>query len=206
LSEPPSDALLRQHKRRMAFMPYLYFAAKPELRAWAQAWQREVHARLRTLEAVELDPGCFVAEEADLFAEPMRKVVVQEGASIAAHAFVHGPVSLGAHVSINPYATLDGGRKGITVGAGSRIATRAMLFAFDHGVAPDRPVREQGVRSKGIVVGEDVWIGAGATVTDGVRIGDYAVVGAGAVVTRDVPAWAVVGGVPARMLFDRRQR
>jgi acetyltransferase-like isoleucine patch superfamily enzyme len=206
LSELPSPALIARHKRRMAFMPYLYFSAKPEVRAWAYAWQQQVHAQLRTVEAVELDPGCFVAEEADIFAEPMRKLVVQQGASIAAHAFVHGPVTLGAHVSINPYATLDGGRKGISIGAGSRIATRAMLFAFDHGVAPDRPVREQGVRSRGIVVGEDVWIGAGATVTDGVHIGDYAVVGAGAVVTKDVAPWAVVGGVPARVLFDRRQR
>jgi acetyltransferase-like isoleucine patch superfamily enzyme len=206
LSEPDSSELIARHKRRMAFMPYLYFSAKPEVSAWARAWQRDVHARLRTLEAVELDPGCFVAEEADVFAEPTRKVVVQDGASIAAHAFVHGPVTLGAHVSINPYATLDGGRKGIRIGAGSRIATRAMLFAFDHGLAPDRPVREQAVRSRGIVVGEDVWIGAGATLTDGVQIGDYAVVGAGAVVTRDVPPWAVVGGVPARVLFDRRKR
>lgn len=206
MTAPASAALIARHKRRMAFMPYLYFSAKPEVRVWAHAWQQEVHAQLRTLEAVELDPGCFVAEEADVFAEPMRKVVVHEGASIAAHAFVHGPVTLAAHVSINPYATLDGGRKGIRIGAGSRIATRAMLFAFDHGTAPDRPVREQAVRSRGIVVGEDVWVGAGATVTDGVHIGDYAVVGAGAVVTRDVPAWAVVGGVPARVLFDRRQR
>lgn len=201
-----AEVLQLQHKRRMAFMPYLYFAAKPDVRAWARAWQQEVHARLRTLEAVELDPDCFVAEEANVFAEPMRKVVVQHGASVAAHAFVHGPVTLAPEVSVNPYATLDGGRKGIVIGAGSRIATRATLFAFDHGVAPDRPVREQGVRSRGIVVGEDVWIGAGATVTDGVRIGDYAVVGAGAVVTKDVPPWAVVGGVPARLLFDRRQR
>ncbi len=80
-----------------------------------------------------------------------------------------------------------------------------MLFAFDHGILPERSIREQPVRSRGIVVGEDVWIGAGATVTDGVRIGDHAVVGAGAVVTRDVPDWAVMGGVPARVLFDRRR-
>jgi acetyltransferase-like isoleucine patch superfamily enzyme len=201
-----AELLRAQHKRRMAFMPYLYFSAKPEVRSWAEPWQHEVHARLRALEALEVDPGSFIAEQANVFAEPTRPVVVQAGASIAAHAFVHGPVTLCAHVSVNPHATLDGGRKGIVIGAGSRIATHAMLFAFDHGIAADRPIREQSVRSRGIVVGEDVWIGAGATVTDGVHIGDYAVVGAGAVVTRDVPPWAVVGGVPARVLFDRRRR
>jgi len=205
--EPRDEALLRaQHKRRMAFMPYLYFSAKPALKAWARAWQGELHARRSALEALELHPECFIAEEAELFAEPKRPIVVGEGASVAAHAFVHGPVTLAAQVSINPYASLDGGRKGIVVGEGSRIATRAALFAFDHGIAPDRPVREQPVSSLGIAIGKDVWIGAGAIVTDGVRIGDHAVVGAGAVVTRDVAEYQVVGGVPARVLFDRRER
>lgn len=199
------QARREQHKRRMAFMPFLYFSAKPELRSWAETWQHELHARLRLLEAVELDPACFVAEQADIFAEPTRKVVLHAGASIAAHAFVHGPVTLAEHASVNPYATLDGGRKGIVVGVGSRIASRASLFAFDHGIAPEREIREQPVRSLGIVVGKDVWIGAGATVTDGVTIGDHAVIGAGAVVTHDVEDWKVVGGVPARVLFDRRR-
>lgn len=200
------EALRTQHKRRMAFMPYLYFAAKPEVKAWAEPWQRALHAQLEALEALTLDPECFVAEEANLFAEPKREVVLSAKASVAAHAFVHGPVRLGAHVSVNPYVTLDGGKKGIVVGEGTRIATRAALFAFDHGIAPELSVREQPVRSQGIVVGKDVWIGAGAIVTDGVCIGDHAVVGAGAVVTRDVAPYQVVGGSPARVLFDRRER
>ena len=58
--------------------------------------------------------------------------------------------------------------------------------------------------SDGIVIGEDVWIGANVCVTDGVRIGDHAVVGMGAVVTRDVPAWAVAAGNPAQVIGDRR--
>jgi acetyltransferase-like isoleucine patch superfamily enzyme len=199
------ERLRAQQKRRMAFMPWLYFAAPPHVRAWAEAWQRAVHAQLAELEALDLHPGCFVAEQAEVFAEPHREVRVGEGASIAAHAFVHGPVTLEAHVSINPHVTLDGGRKGIVVGEGTRIATRAALFAFDHGMDPARAIRAQPVRSRGIVIGRDVWIGAQATVTDGVRIGDHAVVGAGAVVTRDVERWAVVAGVPARVIGDRRR-
>lgn len=199
-----AERLRRQHKQRMAFMPWLYFAAPPHVRSWAEAWQHDVHEALREVEAVELDAGCFIAEEARVFAEPRRTVRVALGASIAAHAFVHGPVALGAHVSINPYVTLEGGRAGIVIGEGTRIATRAALFAFDHGIDRALPIRTQPVRSQGIVVGADVWIGAQATITDGVRIGDHAVVGAGAVVTRDVPDWAIVGGVPARVIGQRQ--
>ena len=54
-----------------------------------------------------------------------------------------------------------------------------------------------------IQIGNDVWIGARAIILDGVTIGDGAIVGAGAVVTRDVPAYAVVGGVPAKVLRYR---
>jgi acetyltransferase-like isoleucine patch superfamily enzyme len=204
VSSEREAALVAQHKQRMAHMPWLYFAAPPHVRAWAEAWQREVHARLSALEQVELDPGCFVAEEARLFAEPHRRIVVGPGASVAAHAFVHGPVQLGSHVSVNPHVALDGGQAGIVIGEGTRIATRASLFAFDHGIAPGSEVRSQPVRSLGIRVGSDVWIGAHACVTDGVRIGDHAVVGAGAVVTRDVPDHAIVGGVPAVIIGDRR--
>ncbi|MGE3774597.1 MAG: acyltransferase, partial [Gammaproteobacteria bacterium] len=59
-------------------------------------------------------------------------------------------------------------------------------------------------RRTGIEIGDDGWIGAGAAIVDGVRIGAHAIVGAGAVVTRDVPAYAVVVGNPARVLRDRR--
>ena len=100
--------------------------------------------------------------------------------------------------------SLDGGAKGIVVGDDTRIATGVAIYAFDHGVLPDRLVREQPVRSQGVRIGCDVWIGANACITDGVTIGDHAVVGMGAVVTRDVEPWMIVGGVPARPIGDRR--
>ena len=195
-----------QHKLRLSWMPWLYFTLKPRHRAWAEAWQHEVQRHLRELETVEIAEGCFVAPEARLFAEPGRAIRIGPGCSIAADAFVHGPVVLEAHVSLNARVSLDGGAGGIQIGEGSRIATGATLYAFDHGLAPQRPVRAQPVTSRGIVVGADVWIGANAGITDGVRIGDHAVVGMGAVVTRDVPPYAIVAGAPARVIGDRRER
>ncbi|RKH11663.1 acyltransferase [Corallococcus praedator] len=196
----------QQHKLRLSWMPWLYFVLKPRHHEWAHAWQREVQDRLRELETVEIAEGCFVAPEARIFAEPGRTVRIGPGCSIAADVFMHGPVELGPHVSLNARVSLDGGVAGIRIGEGTRIASGATLYAFDHGLAPDRPVRGQPVTSKGIVIGQDVWVGANAGITDGVTVGDHAVVGMGAIVTRDVPPWAIVGGSPARLLGDRRQR
>jgi len=194
------------HRRRMARMPWLYFRAKPAIRAWAEPWQAEILARLHRTEDVELDPSCFVAPDADLVAEPGRRIVAGPRCAFASGVFVHGPVVLGTDVSLNPQVTVEGGTAGIEIGDGTRIATGARLFAFDHGIAPDRPVRDQPTRSRGIRVGCDVWIGANAGLTDGISVGDHAVVAMGAVVTHDVPPWAIVGGVPARVIGDRRDR
>lgn len=200
------EQLREQHKRRMEHMPHLYFEAKDEVRAWAQAWQAELHAELRALEDVVLDDGCFIARSARLFAEPHRPIKVGRGAAIGADAFVHGPIVLAAGASINAFAVLDGGRKGIAIGEGTRIASHACVYAFDHGLAAGAPIREQPVTSLGVRIGSDVWIGANACITDGVTVGDHAVVGAGAVVTREVEPYAIVAGVPARRIGDRRCR
>jgi len=199
-----SEPYREQHKLRLSWMPWLYFVLKDRHRGWALAWQEEVQAGFQDRETVLIGPGCFVAPQARIFAEPGRPVVLGPGCAVAAEAFLHGPLTLGRDVSINARASLDGGARGITVGDGTRIATGAVLFAFDHGLEPERWVKDQPVTSRGITVGQDVWIGANAGITDGVTIGDHAVVGMGAVVTRDVPAWAIVGGVPARVLGDRR--
>lgn len=198
------EALRNQHQRRLAWMPWLYFALKPRHRAWAETWQAEVQARLVDQETVTLGTGCFIAPDAAIFGEPGRPVVLGDRCAIAAQAFLHGPLSLGSDVSVNAGARLDGGRKGIVIGAGTRIASGAALYAFDHGLKPDRPIKDQPVRSRGIRIGADVWIGANAGITDGVSVGDHAVVAMGAVVTRDVPAWAIVAGVPAKVVGDRR--
>jgi acetyltransferase-like isoleucine patch superfamily enzyme len=79
-----------------------------------------------------------------------------------------------------------------------------MFIDFDHGVVEvERPIRQQGIYMREVEVGSNVWIGYGACILRGVRVGDNSIVGTNSVVTRDVPANAVVAGIPARVIRMR---
>ena len=197
------DQYRDQHKRRLSYMPWLYFTLKPKHREWAEAWQQQVQAQLQSLETVTLATNCFIAPEANLFAEPGRDIRIGTGSHVAADCFLHGPISIGEHCSINRGVTMDGGKAGIVIGNNTRIAANTCLYAFNHGLAAATPIKDQPVNSKGIRIGEDVWIGANVSIVDGVHIGDGAVIGMGSVVTRDVAAATIVAGNPAAPIGER---
>ena len=116
------EAFREQHKRRLSWMPWLYFSLRDKHRVWADAWQAEVQASLRDVETIEIGTGCFIAPEARVFGEPGRGVVVGEGCAIAADVFVHGPVRLGRNVSLNARVAIDGVARGVEIGDDTRIA------------------------------------------------------------------------------------
>ncbi|MEU8002108.1 acyltransferase [Catellatospora sp. NPDC049111] len=122
---------------------------------------------------------------------------------LAAHVYLTGEVELGDNTSLNPYAVVRGP---VRLGSGVRVGAHASLVGFNHSTEPGTPIHQQPIVAKGIVVGDDVWIGSNAIVLDGVTIGAHSIIGAGAVVTKDVPAWSVMVGNPARRIRDRRDQ
>jgi acetyltransferase-like isoleucine patch superfamily enzyme len=93
------------------------------------------------------------------------------------------------------------GQGGVRVGDAVLLAPRVQMLAVNHLFDdPSRPVIQQGITARGIVVEDGAWIGAGAILLDGVRVGEGAVVGAGAVVTGDVPPHTLAVGVPAQVV------
>jgi acetyltransferase-like isoleucine patch superfamily enzyme len=195
-----------QHKKRLSWMPWLYFSLKAKHLAWAKPWQDDIQQRLRQLETIHIGEQCFIAPQAQLFAEPGRDISIGDQCMIAAEVFMHGPITLGNEVAINHGCSLDGGRNSIKIGSQTRIANNVTIYAFNHGMSPDTPVYQQPATSKGVVIGQDVWIGAQAGIVDGVTIGDHAVIGMGCIVTKDVPHYAIVAGNPARVIGDRRKK
>ena len=168
----------------------------------------EDHVRLRFADRITLGRNVYLDHGCYLHACP-------DGIHIGANTFVmHGAVLHVYNFRDLPHAFIRIGRDsligelnvlrgqgGITIGDRVYTAPLVQMLAVNHVYQdPDRPMVEQGITAQGIVIEDDVWIGAGAVITDGVRVGKGAVVAAGAVVTQDVPAHTVVGGVPARVL------
>ena len=129
-----------------------------------------------------------------------RSCIVHDGARILAYG---GEVTLGDRCSVNPYSILYG-HGGLAIGNGVLIAAHVVIIPANHNIALDSNIRSQGITALGIVIEDDVWIGAGARILDRVHIESGAVVAAGSVVTSGrVPANTIVGGVPAGVIGYR---
>ena len=109
-----------------------------------------------------------------------------------------GDVAIGDHTRIGIHCTVIGP---VSIGNNVNLAQGITVTALNHNFGDTtRKIDEQGISTKPVEIGDDVWIGANAVILPGVTIGRHAVVAAGAVVTNDVPNNCVVGGVPAKLI------
>ena len=116
-----------------------------------------------------------------------------------------GKIIIGRNSTVNDYTVLYG-HGGLEIGNDVHIATHVVIVPANHVFSnPDIPISKQGETRKGVKIGDDVWVGAGAVILDGVTIGNGAVIAAGAVVTKSVPEYSLVAGVPARIIKGRRK-
>ena len=130
-----------------------------------------------------------------------RFIWIGDGTKIRSH---EGEVVIGAKTVLGQECTISAYQR-VRIGEQCVIADRAMFIDFDHGVVEvERPIRLQGIYKRDVDVGSNVWVGYGACILRGVAVGDNSVIGTNAVVTKDVPANAVVGGVPGEGDPDAR--
>jgi acetyltransferase-like isoleucine patch superfamily enzyme len=113
-----------------------------------------------------------------------------------------GRLTVGARALISHYCTISVGSS-VRIGEDCLIGEMVSIRDHDHDFSStDRPIRQQGSSIAPLCIGSNVWLGARVTVTKGVTLGDNVVVGAGAVVTHDIPSNAVALGVPARVVRE----
>src|SRR5690349_7263383 len=148
----------------------------------------------------------FLGKGLELKIEPRGKirfgrfVWIGDGTKIRCH---EGVVEIGDKTVRGQECTISAYQR-VRIGDECVIADRAMFIDFDHGmVEVERPIRLQGIYKRDVEVGNNVWIGYGACILRGVSVGDNSVIGTNSVVTKDVPANAVVGGIPARIIRMR---
>ncbi len=164
--------------------------------------------RLRFADHIVLRRGSYLDEGVYLHACPRgieigERTIVMHGAVLHVYNFrgiPHSGIQVGADSLIGEYTVIRG-QGGVSIGDRVYTSPFTQILAVNHVFEdPARPFTEQGITARGITIEDDVWLGAGAIVTDGVRVGRGAVVAAGAVVTEDVPPHSVAAGVPARVV------
>lgn len=158
--------------------------------------------------SLDIDPTAQISPDARI-TPSSRGSLIKIGAHTHIYDFVvirpvggSGDVIIGAHCYINPHSCLYSGN-GITMGDYVLIAPGCMIVPTNHAYASrDIPIRHQGfLPSKGgVVIEDDVWVGANSVLLDGCHIGKGAIVAAGSVVSGKVEPYAMVAGTPAKFI------
>ena len=164
--------------------------------------------RLRYASHIRLGKGVYIDNGVYLHACP-GGISIGEGSFVMHHAELHvynfrdlphAGITIGTNSLIGEFNVIRG-QGGVTIGDRVYTSPMVQIAAVNHVFDdPTRPFVEQGITAQGISIEDDVWIGAGAIITDGVTVGRASVVAAGAVVTADVPPHTVVAGAPARVI------
>jgi len=135
------------------------------------------------------------------------KVILENFSHIRNNVVIQGSgtLTIGQRSYIGSFSVIGVNEK-ITIGKNVMIADNISLRDTDHLFERiDIPMNQQGIMTAPIKIEDDVWIGHGVVITKGVTIGTGAIIGAGAVVTKDVPPYAIVTGIPARVIKYRKK-
>lgn len=150
--------------------------------------------------------GAMISPRAEVELSPRLKL--GKGTQISSFTKVKasdGPLTIGARVSIGSGCFIHAGAAGVSIGDDSLISPHVSIVGSNYRYHRlDLPIHEQGESSKGVVIGNGVWIGVGCAILDGARIDDRAIVAPNAVVSGHIAENVIATGNPAKPIFTRR--
>jgi len=133
----------------------------------------------------------------------LRTLLEKAGDNIAVfdgvYIFAPEKMNVGNHVSIHELCYIDA-TGGLTVGDEVAIAHNVTIMTTNHDYRQPGLIKNAPCLMESVVIGDDVWIGAGARILAGVQIGSHSVIGAGSVVNRSIPEKSLAVGVPAKVI------
>ncbi len=129
-------------------------------------------------------------------------MVIKTGAKICA-CNENAHISIGNRTTFGYHSFIFASEK-VEIGDDCLIAPFVYIVDSDHGIERAKKINMQPNQTAPIKIGNDVWIGTGVKVLKGVTIGNGAVIASGALVKDDVEAYAIVGGIPARKISERK--
>lgn len=161
---------------------------------------------------LQIGTGVALADNVAINAASTDGIVLNSNVTLDNHAILRASgvlrnlgvgIVVGENSSIGAYNFIHGGG-GVKIGANCLLGPNVSIFSENHKFEDiARPIRLQGESRSAVFIEDDVWVGAGSTILPGVTIGTGAIIAAGSVVTRSVPAFAVAGGVPAKIIKMR---
>jgi len=159
--------------------------------------------KIRIGDNVVIDDNCLLDAKGD----SNRGIQIGSGVFVGRNSILsckNGDIDLGDRTNIGFNCEVFSASR-VSLGADTLLAAYCYIVGGDHDFSdPSKAVLAQGRVSKGVTVGEGVWMGSGAKVLDGVAVGRHAIIGAQAVVREDVPDYGVAVGVPAKVIAVRQ--
>lgn len=173
----------------------------------------EAGVRIAYADGVRLGKGVYLDHGVYLHALP-NGITIGDETFIMHHTVLHvfnfrklpkAGITIGKNCFLGEYNVIRA-QGGVHIGNEVYTGPMVNFVAVNHVFQdPTVPIRQQGITAHGIVVEDDVWIGANATIIDGVTIGKGSIIGAGSVVTQDIPPYTIAIGSPAKSIKDRRE-
>lgn len=172
-----------------------------ECYSWIKRILYNLHPNISIGKGTIIEPDCLLKCQYGGSISIGKNCYISKGAQLVTHG---GNIIIGNNSTVNPY-TIIYGQGGTAIGDNVRIAAHCCIVPSNHIFSDvNNPIYLQGLSKKGIVIEDDVWVGAGVKVLDGVVIRKGCVIGANAVVTKSTNEYSINIGIPAREYRKRK--